>query len=205
MEYRLKTLDKSVLKGVIGEHLARSFIRRTLAPQLVSDEGWHHVVLSRNDYKLHSKARNKKLFSFDSFKTDFVQQGFYATKKLLARYAEVVGILTQQHCTPDGLLMKLRETGATKKLRERTVPLGARLRLDESHRHGDRLEFPVVDGELEVVEIKCGRQARLGSKQKETYNTLIAKGIFLRMIKVRIVSFDLNRFLVEEHRYERFL
>ena len=171
VEYRLKTLDKSILKGIIGEHLARSFIRSMLAPELIENEGWHHVVLSRNDYKLHSKERNKKLFSFDSFKTDFVQQGFYATKKL----------------------------------RERTVPLGARLRLDESHRHGDRLEFPVVDGELEVVEIKCGRQARLGSKQKETYNTLIAKGIFLRMIKVRIVSFDLNRFLVEEHRYERFV
>jgi hypothetical protein len=205
VEYRLRTLDKSILKGIIGEHLARSFIRSKLAPDLIEKEGWHHIVLSRNDYKMHSNARNKRLFSFDSFKTDFIRQGFYATKKLLARYAEVVGILTQQHCTPDGLLMKLRETGATKKLRERTVPLGARLRLDELHRHRNHLEFPVVDGELEVVEIKCGRQARLDGKQKETYNTLIAKSVFLRMIKVRIVSFDLNRFLVEEHRYERFV
>jgi hypothetical protein len=101
--------------------------------------------------------------------------------------------------------MKLRETGATKTLRERTCPLGATLRLNRAYKRGDQLEFPVVDGELEVVEVKCGRQARLSSKQKATYNTLIAKGVFLRMIQVRIVSFDLNQFLVEEHRYERFL
>ncbi len=101
--------------------------------------------------------------------------------------------------------MKLRKTGRTKKLQESTCPIGTRLRLDKSHKHGDILEFPIVDGDLEVVEIKCGRQARLSSKQKETYNNLIAKGVPLRMIKVRIVSFDLNRFLVEEHRYERFL
>ncbi len=205
MEYSFKTLERSILKGVIGEHLARSFIRGKLAPELAREEGWHHVLLSINDYKLHSKTLNKKLFSFDLFKTDFIQQGFYANRKLLARYAEVAGILTQNHCTPDGLLMKLRETGGTKKLQESTCPIGASLRIDESHRHGDTLEFPIVDGDLEVVEIKCGRQARLSSKQKETYNNLIAKGIPLRMIKVRIVSFDLNRFLVEEHRYERFL
>ena len=42
-------------------------------------------------------------------------------------------------------------------------------------------------------------------KQKETYNNLIAKGIPLRMIEVRIVSFDSNRFLVEEHKHDRFL
>ncbi len=205
LEYKLKTLDKSLLTGVIGEHLARSFIRRKLAPDLAREEGWHHVVLSNNDYKLHSKMRTKKLFSFTPFKTDFLQQGFYATTKLLARYAEVAGVLTHHHCTPDGLLMKLRKTGPTKKLQTRTCPLGARLRLDGPSQPGDHLEFPVVDGELEVVEIKCGRQARLSNKQKETYNTLIAKGVFLRMVQVRIVSFDRNRFLVEEHRYDRFL
>jgi hypothetical protein len=63
----------------------------------------------------------------------------------------------------------------------------------------------VVDGDLEVVEVKCGRSAKLLDKQKETYSDLIAKGVPLRMIKVRIVSFDLNRFLVEERRYDRFL
>jgi len=48
-------------------------------------------------------------------------------------------------------------------------------------------------------------KAKLMDKQKETYNNLIAEDVPLRMIRVRIVSFDLNRFLVEEHKYERFL
>ncbi len=81
MEYSLKTLEKSILKGVIGEHLARSFIRRKLAPELAKEEGWHYVLLSNNDYKLHSKTRNRKLFSFEPFKTDFIQQGFYASQQ----------------------------------------------------------------------------------------------------------------------------
>ena len=33
----------------------------------------------------------------------------------------------------------------------------------------------------------------------------VQKDVPLRLIKVRIVSFDLNRFLVEEHKYEKFL
>lgn len=55
-----------------------------------------------------------------------------------------------------------------------------------------------------MVEIKCGRSARLMSKPKETCSDLIARGIPLRRINVRIVSFDLNRFLVEEYLCDRF-
>lgn len=43
------------------------------------------------------------------------------------------------------------------------------------------------------------------AQQRETYNNLIAKDVPLRMIKVRIVSFDLNKFLVEERKFETFL
>jgi hypothetical protein len=205
LEYHFKTLELNILNGMIGEHLARSFIRNTLAPKLVKEEGWNHVLLSKNDYKQHKKSWMKTLFKFDAFRDDFVARGFYANRKLLSRYAQVAGVLVENHCTPDGLLMKLRLTGKTRKLMKSECPKVAGLRLDASHRCGDILEFPVVGGNLEVVEIKCGRKAKLMDKQKKTYNDLIAKGIPLRMIKVRIVSFDLNRFLVEEHKYERFL
>lgn len=203
MEYRFKTLELSGLKGLIGEHLARSFIRNTLAPKLVKEEGWNHVLLSNLNYRQHTGT--SKLFSFDRFRIDFIAHGFYANTKLLSRYADVVGVLKQNHCTPDGLIMKLNKTGNTKKLKENEYPHIASLRVEASQKHEGVSEFPIVEGDLEVVEIKCGRQARLMSKQRETYNNLIAKGVPLRMIKVRIVSFDLNRFLVEEHKYERFL
>jgi len=104
-----------------------------------------------------------------------------------------------------GLLLKLRKTGKTRKLKEKYCPKVASLRIDALHKHGDVLEFPVVEGELEIMEIKCGRQAKLVSKQKETYNDLIAKGVPLRMIKVIIVSFDDNEFLVVDRKFERFL
>ncbi len=63
----------------------------------------------------------------------------------------------------------------------------------------------MVEGDLEVVEIKCGRNAKLMKKQKETYNDLIEKGIPLRKVEVRIVSFDHNKFLVKERKFERFV
>lgn len=201
LEYRFKSVEYNSLKGTIGEHLARSYIRNHLAARIIKEDEWDHVLLSRNDYKYHTRTWNKPLFSYDTFRKDFIVHGFYANKKLLSRYATVVGVLEQNHCTPDGLLLKLRETGKMKRLKE-SFSLPAR---PKSRKHKTSAEYPIVEGDLEVVEIKCGRHAKLMSKQKETYNDLVAKGIPLRMVKVRFVSFDLNRFLVEEHRYERFL
>jgi len=205
LEYRFKRLEYNGLKGIIGEHLARNFIRNKLAPKLMEDEGWSHVLLSSNDYKHHTWTWNTKLFDFDNFREDFVAHGVYPTMKLLLKYTSAIGILTQNHCTPDGLLLKLRETGKIKRVKKSSWSSIAKLRVEKSRKHGDIFEFPTVGGDLEIVEIKCGRDAKLMGKQKEIYNTLIAKDVPLRLIKVRIVSFDLNRFLVEEHKYERFL
>jgi hypothetical protein len=202
LEYKFRTVELNGIKGSIGEQLARSFIRNKLAPKLAAEEGWDHVLLSHNDYKENLGAWNQKLFSFERFRNDFLVHGVYADMKLLAKYAETVGVLVQNHCTPDGLLFKLRETGKKHQVCERKGKLNNTL----SKRPPRAAEkYPVVGGELEIVEIKCGRSARLMSKQKEAYNNLIAKRVPLRMIQVRIVSFDLNRFIVEQRRFERFL
>lgn len=205
MEYRLETLEWNGLKGVVGEHLARSFVRNRLARKIIDEEGWTHVVLSNNDYKLHTRVWNESLFNFDRYREDFLVHGFYANTRLLARYSEVVSVLLQNHCSPDGVLMKLRENGEKKSLKKDSCPRIASLRLDPENEHGEALTFPVVDGDFEVLEIKCGRHAKLMGKQKETYNNLIAKGVPVRMVKVKIVSFDSNQFLVEERKFEKFL
>jgi len=193
------------LKGVIGEQIARSFIRTQLAPRLIIKEGWNTVVLSTNDYRRHRGAWNKKLFQFDHFREDFMVHGVYADTPLLSKYAMVVGVLGQNQCTPDGLLLKLRETGRTKRWKKNVCPPITELRIRNSSKYGSTFEFPIVEGDLEVVEIKCGRNAKLAVKQKEAYNNLIAKGVPLRMVNVRIISFDRNKFLVEERRFKQFL
>ena len=198
----MKSLELNILKGVIGEHLARSFIRNTLAPKLVDEEKWDHVVFSRNDYKQSLKAWNEKLFSYDHFRGDFYVHGFYANRQLLSRYAMVVGVLARNHCTPDGLLLKLREKGRKRRVRKNTGLFDSWVR-NKSEKHDDVAEYAVVDGDMEVVEIKCGRNAKLMKKQKETYNDLVWKGVPLRMVKVRIVSFDRNKFLVQETKFSR--
>ena len=205
MEYRLRPLEYNSLKGRIGEQLARSFVRNKLAAKLVKEENWNHVLLSTNDYKQHSWTLSAKLFKFDNFREDFIVHRFCASTKLLSKYAFVAGILLRNHCTPDGLLLKLRETGKTVSIKQADCPAITKLRATDPKNHKDSLTLPFVEGDLEVLEIKCGRNAKLMDKQKETYNSLIAKGVPLRMIKVRIVSFDLNRFLIEETKYERFL
>ena len=115
LEYKLKPLEYNGLKGQIGEQLARSFSRDKLVPKLIEVEEWDHIVLSRNDYKKHGWTWNTKLFNYDYFWEDFIVYGFYANNKLLAKYATAVAILEQNHCTPDGLLLKLRETTRKKK------------------------------------------------------------------------------------------
>jgi hypothetical protein len=190
---------------MIGEQLARSFIRHKLADRLTREEGWDHIVLTKNDYKKHAWTWNTKLFKYDHFREDFIAQGFYATRKLLSKYATAVAILEQNHCTPDGMLLKLNNIGRTRRLKATEAPRLSPLRAhDTLNREGD-YELPIVDGDLEMLEIKCGRTAKLMDKQKQTYNDLIAKDIPLRLIRVRIVSFDLNRFLVEERRYDQFV
>lgn len=205
LQYRFKHLEYNGLKGMIGEQLARSFVRRNLAERLALEEAWDYVVLARNDYKKHAWTWNTKLFHYDYFREDFITQGVYASRQLLAKYATTVAILEQNHCTPDGMLLKLKDTKRTKRLNANNVPHVPHLRADNPLKRRPPCELPIVDGDLEVVEIKCGRNAKLMDKQKKTYNDLIAKGVPLRLIRVRIISFDLNRFLVEDHRYDKFV
>lgn len=198
MEYKFRLLEWNGLKGLIGERLARSFIRNKLSPKLIKEESWDHVLFSKNDYKKHSWIWNTKLFKFDNFREDFVLHGFYANTRLLSKYAMVAGVLMQNHCTPDGLLLKMREIGKTIALKQSGFSPSAKLKVK---RHKKKSILPIVEGDLEVVEVKCGRSAKLMSKQREAYNNLMAKGIPLRMIKVKIVSLDLNRFLIEEQKF----
>jgi hypothetical protein len=204
LQYRFKLLEYNGLKGLIGEQLARSFFRSHLAPRLRDEEGWDHVVLSKNDYRYHKWTWNTKIFKHDHLREDFIVHGFYADRKLISKYAIAVGILEQNHCIPDGLLFKLRETGRKMKFRKDSLLSISRSRID-ALKQGNVFIFPIVSGDLEIIEIKCGRKAKLADKQKKTYNDLIVKGVPLRLIKVRTVSFDLNRFLVEERKYENLL
>lgn len=205
MEYHLKSLEHNTLKGIIGEQLARSFIRNHLAPQLMEQENWNHILLSNNDYKQHRWTWSAKLFKYDAFREDFIVHGFYANTRLLSKYAMVVSELFHNHCTPDGILFKLKDTGKTNRVKEDACPSITKLRVKPDQNCDGIFELPEVSGDLEIIEIKCGRKAKLMDKQKETYNDLIAKDVPLRIIRVRIVSFDLNRFLVEQELHDRFI
>ena len=111
--------------------------------------------------------------------------------------------MAQNRCTPDGLLLKLQDTGYKRRVEKDSHPFNPKPRSRSSKKREEVSKLPVVKGDLEIVEIKCGRSAKLMKKQKETYNDLIWKGVPVRMIAVRIVSFDRNKFLVQERKFQK--
>lgn len=191
MEYRFRSLELNSLKGVIGEYIARSFIRNVLSRKLLHKEKWDHVLFSRQFW-------SRRIFDLSAFREDFTFHGFYADSQLLSKYATAIGLLRKNHCRPDGLILKLQETGHSKMMKQSFL---TQTEVKHSCKSNSKRRLPMVRGDLEVVEIKCGRNAKLVTKQKKTYSTMIAKGYPLRVISVRIVSFDSNRFLIEESRF----
>jgi hypothetical protein len=60
-----------------------------------------------------------------------------------------------------------------------------------------RRSFPVVEGEIEIVEVKSGT-ARLASNQIKSYTDVLRKGYPLRYFHVEIISFERNQFEIKE-------
>ncbi len=198
LEHKLRQLDLNILKGIIGEHLARSFIRNKLAVQIIEEEGWSHVILDGSNYRQRYRKWKTGNFSFCDLREDFHRHGFYPSKRLVSKYANTLGILARSHCTPDGLLLKLLETGQVQTPGQEGCQ---RTLIVNTLTSGDNA-LPVVEGDLEVVEIKSGRSAKLVAKQKEAYNRLISRDVPVRIVRVKIVSFDMNSFLVEATKVE---
>jgi len=102
-----------------------------------------------------------------------------------------------ESCIPDGLLMKLNDTGETKIL-SNTV---SRLHLPPELSGKDVIDLPIVDGEVEIIEIKS-KKAPLRTKQKVAYNTLIMNRFPVRLFRVKMISFDKNEFAISEKRID---
>jgi hypothetical protein len=58
-------------------------------------------------------------------------------------------------------------------------------------------KFPMIDGEIEVIEIKSDR-AHLQAYQRKNYVKLIKNGYILHFFRVRIASFEDNQFEIQE-------
>jgi hypothetical protein len=159
-------------------------------------------VISINDRKFEDFPKEEQKSFVDRWKKDeedeaeaflrnlrlfFVGKGVCASSHLLGK---AIGLSCLLDVATDGILFKLRKTGEFISS-EDAYPLGSSPLGDESE------QLPIVDGDIEVIEVKCGK-ATLPSNQVENYANVIRKGYPLRYFKVDIISFEKNQFEIRD-------
>lgn len=205
LKYSFKQQDMNNWKGRITESLIRFYIRDVLAPELEKEDWFKVFYLRKIPLGISSNSTNKYSRNVLSRLrwVSFLNKGAYPSHGLLEKCEKMNGLL--EH-SPDGFLLKLRKTGEIKLMKELVSELGigkwkwsdeedkcefSTIEADET------MEIPVVNGEIEVVEVKSDK-GKLSKVQKKDYSNLVKNGYTLRLFHVRIVSFDQNHFEVKE-------
>jgi hypothetical protein len=199
---RLMNEDVKKWKGGVTESLAKCYIRDVLTPRL-KEEGWFKVIFLKNiplyllmeaipvygqNYlslssefarrspnELTINQRNFLRDKFGTIKSRFEEKNVRPCQELLDSFEKLCVLLNH---TPDGFLVK------TNKIGTETIAEGRR-------------KIPVVDGEIEVIEVKADK-AKMNRAQKDQYSILAKNGYPLRLFHVSIVSIDDNNFEVKE-------
>jgi hypothetical protein len=109
--------------------------------------------------------------------------GFYPTKEFICYFNKLVDSLSNR---PDGFLIKMKRMGRYGKIKEaiEEYTLTSKFQLEDLNRllelpNEDKI-LPVVDGKIEVVEVKTG----VGNLQVDSYRNAVANGYPLRLFKV---------------------
>lgn len=216
LKFSFKRQDMNNWKGHITESLTRFYIRDVLCPKL-EKEGWFKVLFlpsiplripSRPTEELSASLRASYRDKYLSLRTILLSKGIYPSQEFLEKCGRVNDFL--KHAS-DGILFKLRKTGEMKQMRDLISELGRgewsykwRNEFEESDEIrfstkevDEATEIPIVNGEIEVVEVKSDK-GKLSKVQKEDYSNLVKNGYPLRLFHVSIVSFDKNHFEVKE-------
>jgi hypothetical protein len=176
---------------------------------LAGDQGWENLMQHTRIYWGDVPDNLKKMFFEESMNRS---TGFYPCSDLIKKTVRLVQNL---NCATDGFLFKTKRTGETI-TRKKAFP---HLIIRKSDREGyssetttragntvietsNPEEYPkrmsIVDGEVELIEVKSGRRGRIKTHQYENYANAIKEGFALRLIRVKIVSFEENQFEIED-------
>jgi len=140
---------------------------------------WRNATCSQKDYQDYIKFVEEKQTRL------LLANGFYPTKEFVYYFNKLVDSLSNR---PDGFLIKMKRTGRYGKIKEAIEEhtLTSKLQLEDliGNRYlelpnEDKI-LPVVDGKIEVVEVKTG----VGNLQVNSYRNAVANGYPLRLFKV---------------------
>jgi hypothetical protein len=204
IKYSFNRKEMNNWKARITERLIHCYIDDVLIPML-RKQGWDNAIFSPHAWFGDEVEENKhrpdymKIFWRHEEKF-FIKNRLFPTQDLMVKFKRLTKTLQN---VPDGFLFKLKTTGELKRLNEALKELQVSPSWSEGdytfnyqEQNGDKL-LPIVDGEIEVVEIKSDK-ATLPSHQKRSYGNILREGYVLRFFHVNIVSFEKNEFEIEE-------
>lgn len=219
LKYSFHPKELNNWKARITERLVQCYIKDNIIPKL-KEEQWDDVIYTSGWFKAERSKDSpftQGLFAKYENKTEeriLLGYGFFPTKAFLKKFKKLTSLLEN---IPDGFLIKLRRTG-TSRSREEAIQefglnfqglsfqhflgtniFGSRHHVEmfiHSKSHEDKL-LPVVDGEVEVIEVKSGK-SNLPPSQKRSYRNILREGYVLRFFHVEIISFEDNKFEIEE-------
>lgn len=205
VKYAFHTTELNNFKARLTERLVKRYIEKVLIPAL-REEGWDQIIFTPHawfgDEIEQNKNRPKHMQIFWNLeKKFFIANGLYPTEELLKSFKKLTKLLEN---TPDGFLVKLRKTEQTKRLKEALEEFGLQgggWSVGEysyfPSEHDSNEQLPIVEGEIEIVEIKTGK-AIIPSHQMISYRKVLEERYALRFFHVNIISFEKNEFEIEE-------
>lgn len=210
MKYSFNPKEFNHWKARVTESLVRHYIENVLIPKL-SKEEWDKIIFTsigfapKNTPLRHPWARGWELEKKSRYSMErgfLIANGLYPTPKFLHRFEQLTNLLEN---APDGYLIKLRRTGKFKYLKDALSELEldsmggwsfGTCRFDRSE-HDDKEKLPIVDGDVEAVEIKSDKSFIM-PHQRRSYRKIIENGFTLRYFHVGIISFGKNDFEITE-------
>ena len=220
MRFRFNSRELNGFKARLTERLIERYMEQHLIPQLRREEKWDFIVYLVVPWcSIGGSFRDESAF--------FLSNGVFPTRDLLRSFERVTkalnnvpdGFLVKLKKTGKSKTLKagLKEMGwkrgesfrrsgyfSTELISSFSSPTdwqekGYRIQREivfKTDGYEERV-LPIVDGEIEIVEVKCGT-SNLAPSQIESYRNAMKQGCSLRYFHVEIVSFERNEFNVEE-------
>jgi hypothetical protein len=150
-------------RGRLGEKLVESYINDDLIPSLKKTEGWTDIIYTIAWFKATYSQDFQDFIKFEEEKQTILllANGFYPTKEFADYFNKLIDSLSN---TPDGFLIKMKRNGAFRKVKEAIEEYNLTSKIQLEDFDGNQLlqlpcedeKLPVVDGKIEVVEVKTG-------------------------------------------------
>jgi hypothetical protein len=187
-------------RGRLGERIIEIYINDELIPSLKKSEDWTDIIYTVAWFKATWSQDFQDFNKFEEEKQTrlLLSNGFYPIKEFVNYFNKLVDSLSN---IPDGFLIKMKRIGAFRTVEEaiKEYNLTSEITLGDLSNQLLQLpdidkKLPVVDGKIEVVEVKTGEGVK--KLQVPSYRNAVANGYPLRLFKVDIEKCEIKEKLI---------